>query len=236
MNVLGNRARSWPTAICGAVSVALSAATARAGIIIEFTGLNLVYNGSSLSDAKSLAGGLANPADADPLASVDVFLDGTLIGSLGNDIALDAYIPDVVNIPDGPNAVYNLTTPGNPGFFDLLIGTSPLASQFLLLDVSAMNIAFIDVSGVAQFTFGAAVTSAGSQNLPFGLEIGDPITVSFSAQIDPGTRTSAAGFVTGFDASGTGEIGGPLIPEPASGLLLLAGGLFAAGLRRRRTV
>jgi hypothetical protein len=216
-------------------AIGLFNSTARAGTIeIAFTGMNLVYDGSSLYDAGSNAGGLADPADADPLTSVDVFVDGSLVGSLSSDISADIFIPDVTGIPAAPSTTYGLTTPGNPGFFDLLVGTSPLASEFLLLDLSEVSVTYIDVLGQLQFTFAAAVADSNAQNLPFALEIGDPVTLSFSARLNPATKTTAGGFVTGFAAAGTGEIGGQLIPEPSSAMLFAIGALALPLITRRR--
>jgi uncharacterized protein (TIGR03382 family) len=210
--------------------VAFGTTGASADVVIEFTGMNLVYDGSSIYDAGSTSGGLADPADADALASADFFVDGTLVGSLSNDISLDVFIPDISGISDAPGTVHNVSTPGNPGFFDFLIGTSPLASEFLLVDIESLNFTYVDVSGVVQFTFGAAVGVGSAQNLPFGLQVADPVTLSFSAQVDPGSLTNAGGFITGFEASGTGEY--RAIPAPASAALLALGA--AAGWRRRR--
>ena len=233
---------AWPFfarsgAVCAAfvLSLVLIAAPSQAAMIeIQFTGMNLVYDGSSIYDAGSPAGGIANPADADPLTAVDFSVDGNLVGSIASNVSLDLHIPDVTGIPSGSGVVHNFTTPGNPGFFDLLIGTSPLASEFILVQLDEVNITYVDVLNVVQFTFGAAVSNLFVANLPFGLEIGDPITVSFSAQVTPGTLTHDGSFITGFNATGTGEIRGNLIPEPSA--FVLAGlGLLAwvAGRRRR---
>lgn len=210
--------------------VALGATGASADVVIEFTGMNLVYDGAALYDGGSTAGGLADPADADPLATADFFLSGGLVGSLNSDISLDVFIPDITGIPAAPNTAFNLWTPGNPGFFDFLIGTSPLASEFLLVDIASVNFTYVDVGGIVQFTFGGAVGVNSAQNLPFGLQVADPVTISFSAQVVPGTLTSAGGFITGFETFGTGEY--RAIPAPATGALLALGA--AAGLRRRR--
>ena len=230
MQLVTLRSYRLHTATIGAVVVAFVASAAPADVQIAFTGVDLVYDGSSIYDAGSPAGGLADPADADALASVDFFIDGGLVGSLSNDIWLDIFIPDVTNIPDAPGTVHNFTTPGNPGFFDLLIGTSPLASEFLIVDIDSVNITYVDIAGVAQFTFGATISPTYVQNLPFGLIITGPVTLSFSAQVDTGSITSAGGFITGFNAIGTGEYSA--IPAPATGLLLALGALV--GVRRRR--
>lgn len=209
----------------------ITAASANAGVSIEFTGLDLVYDGSALYDAGSNSGGVANPADADALVSLDFFNNNTLVGSLSSDIALDIFIPDLTNIPSAANTVYNTTTPGNPGFFDLLIGTSPLASEFLIVDLTSVNITYLDIAGVAQFTFAGAISSNIAQNLPFGLVADEPVTISFSTQIVPGSITSDDGIITGFNAFGTGEY--QSIPAPAAAVLLGASGLTLARNRRR---
>jgi hypothetical protein len=72
-----------------------------------------------------------------------------------------------------------------------------------------------------------------SLDLPYGLVMGTPVEVSFSANVAEGTYSDDGTYITGFSASGTGEMTGPLIPEPASLAMALAGvvGLFSC--RRR---
>jgi hypothetical protein len=184
MQLVSYLVRNRAACVLAAFSV-FASPTLAATIEIGLTGMNLVYDGSAIYDAGSTAGGLADPTDADPLISADFTLDGTLVGSLSSDVSLDVFIPDVTGISAAANTVDVQTTPGNPGFFDLLIGTSPLASQFLLIDLEDVSFTYLDVQNIVQFTFGAAVSDVFAQNLPFGLVIGDPITVSFSAQVGP---------------------------------------------------
>jgi hypothetical protein len=144
-------------AACGLVALSLIAAPAQAATIeIAFTGMDLVYNGSAIYDADSSGGGVGDPADADTLTSVDFFVDGSPVGSMMSNVSLDAFIPDVTNIPSAAGTVHNVTTPGNAGHFDLLIGTSPLASQYLLVDLSEVNVTYVDVANIVQFNFGAS--------------------------------------------------------------------------------
>lgn len=219
---------------CALVASLLAAAPAQAATIqISFTGMNLVYDGSSLYDAGSTTGGDGDPADADPLVSVDFSVDGSPVGSLSSDISLDVFIPDVTGIPAAANAVDVQTTPGNPGYFDLLIGTSPLAAQLLLVDLEEVTISYIDVMNLVQFTFGASVGSIFDENLPFGLAMGNPVTVSFSAQVVAGTKTDNGTDITGFNAQGTGEFQGLQVPEPSTCLWALFG-LIAVGRRAIR--
>ena len=216
--------------VIGASVVAFCAATGQSAIMIEFTGMDLVYDGSSFHDGGSSSGGFADPADADGLVSVDFFEDGVLVGSLSSDIWLDFMIPDVSALPSAPGTVHNLVTPGNPGYFDLLMGTSPLASEFLLLDISSVTITYIDIAGVVEFAFGAAIAPLVAQNLPFGLVAGEPVTLSFSSQVTPGSLTSSGGFITGFQSYGTGEF--TAVPTP--GAMALMGLAGVAGVRRRQ--
>lgn len=215
-----------------AVGVALGmlAGAARAQINIHFTGMNLTYDSASLHDGGSIAGGVGDPGDADALATVDFFNGGLLVGSLDADVWLDLFIPDVVGIAAGTNAVSVLTTPGNPGYADLLIGTSPLASDFLRVDLASVTVTNVDAGGLVQFVFAGALGASSTQQLPFGLVMQQPVTFSFSAQVVPGTLTSVRGVVTGFRAFGTGEYSA--VPAPAAASLLSVVG--AALLRRRR--
>jgi hypothetical protein len=220
-------------AACGLVALSLVAAPAQAATIeIAFTGMDLVYNGSAIYDANSIGGGVGDPANGDPLTAVNFSVDGSPVGSLTSNIALDVYIPDVTGIPSAAGTVYNLITPGNSGHFDLLIGTSPLASDYLLVDLSEVSVTYVDVANTVQFNFGAAVSDVFAQNLPFGLVAGEPVTVSFSAQLVSGSRTTSGGFVTGFRASGTGQYNAPVVPEPTT-CVLAACGLVALAVRRK---
>jgi hypothetical protein len=219
--------KGFACAVLVLVAAPLSAAT----IEIGFTGMDLVYDGSAIYDAGSTSGGLGDPADADPLATVDIFVDGLPVASYSADVSADVFIPDVSPIPAGAG-VTNITTVGNPGFFDVLLGTSPLASEFMLVDLDEVSITYLDVLGVVQFTFGAAVSDVFAQNLPLGLVMGDPVTVTFSAQVVPGTLTDNGSVVTGFDLFGTGSIQGPAVPEPGTCLLAALG--LVAGIARRR--
>lgn len=215
-----------------ASGLVLPAASTFGDVQIQFTGMDIVYDGSSFYDAGSTSGGLGNPADADSLASVDFFVNGGHVGSITSDVSLDLFIPDVSNIPSASGTVFNITTPGNPGFMDLLIGTSPLASEFLRVDLTSVNVTYVDVANLAHFTFAASISPTSAQNLPFGLSISGPVTVSFSAQVDHASLTSAGGFITGFNAAGTGEF--KAVPAPGAAAVLAIFGL--AGVRRRRSV
>lgn len=214
---------------CAPISaLALCALPVQAAFMIEYTGMNLAYDGAAIYDAGATSGGVGDPADADALQSVDFFEDGVHIGALDSDVWLDVYIPDVAGLVAGVNSVSNVTTPGNPGFFDLLIGTSPLASQFLTIDIDSVTIVYTDIAGFAQLVFGGAVADSYAQSLPFGVDLVGPVTLSFSVQLQ--NLATSGGFVTGFNAFGTGEFSA----VPAPGAAALLGALAVPALRRRR--
>ena len=83
------------------------------------------------------------------------------------------------------------------------------------------------------FTFAGTVATISGQMLPDGLVLGDPVSVSFSAQVKAGTLDTVSGVVVGFEAAGTGELSGTAIPEPSTCLLGVLG-ILALGLSRSR--
>ena len=218
--------------ICLSTAFFLSTQAYSSTLSIEFLGMDVVYDGFAIYDAGSPAGGSGDPADADPLTAVSFEVDGSLAGPIiSTDVAIDISILELeLPVPASIPGISSDT--GVSGIFDLLIGPGPDAFA-LALDVGEVTVTFFD-SGVAQFVFGAEVTSdIFDQDLPYGLIMGTPVEVSFSANIDEGTYFDDGDFITGFEASGTGEMTGPLIPEPTTLAMALAGviGLFS---HRRR--
>lgn len=213
------------------VSFLLQTSTQASSIIdIEFTGLDIIYDGTSLYDAKDPNGGSGDPNEADPLTSVAISVDNVLAGPvITADAFIDVDIPVTLPLPASiPGSSFATS---DSGIIDLLIGTTAPAFA-LALDVDDVTITFID-TGLAQFVFGAEVTSdVFDQDLPYGLEIGTPVEVSFSANVLEGTFTDDTVDITYFEAFGTGEFTGPFIPEPSS-IALLALGAFGLTLRRR---
>lgn len=209
----------------------IAAGSANADVRIAFTGMNMIYDGNSLFDGGGSAGGNVNPAEADPLVTVDFFNDDSHVGALTSDISLDFLIDGITGIPSAPNA--NYTTNGTPdtGYFDLLIGTAPLATSGLLLDIQSVSVTYVDIGGIVEFTFGGVIASIVDQSLPFGLQIADPVTVSISAQVMPNSLNIDGDTIYGFEAFGTGEYRAAAIPTPGAAALFGVGAL--ATIRRR---
>jgi hypothetical protein len=207
------------------LAVALAGTAAQAGIQISVTGFDFGYDGDAIFDL----GGAGFNNIEDALSSVDFFQDGVLVGSLGVDdgITINTFFEGVNDIPVAGGVVSSASTPANFNFFDLSFDDG---LDFLFNDIADVQVFYsggeIGVTGV---TSNVVVFD---QDLPFGLELDEdePVVVSFSGLISD--LTDDGTFVTGFEASGTAEIRGEVIPEPAS--LSLLAGAGALLLRRRK--
>ena len=200
--------------------------TTAAPLVIEFTDLNLAYDGSKITDAADPNGGSGDPNQADPLTTVEFKFNGNLVGTISTDAWADILIPDVTGIdPNAPATVISVD-PNSDSYFDLLFNDP--VTEYLKLDIDEITITYVDAAGIIQFLFGGGVAEIEGQELPFNLELFEPVAVSFSTRIDEGTLSNNGTFIDGFTSSGTGEVTGDAeIPEPAS-LLLGFFALFAA--------
>lgn len=213
--------------IAAALAIALTAITAHAAeMTIEFTGLNLSYDGSDITDAEDAAGGGGDPALSDELTSMVFSVDGSVVGTLTSDIYADIAIPSVA-IPSAPG----VSSSAGGGIFDLLTSSSTPGFG-LALDLASFDITY---TGFSIAVFGNGVATEAAQDLPFGLALapGDTVTVSFSTQID--TIVEGPDFVESFTSSGTGEVSAEAVPEPSSLFVTFLGllGLSMVGLRYR---
>jgi hypothetical protein len=209
-------------ALCGAAFL-LPSSTARASTLqIQFTGLDLVYDGHDIFDAASPFGGIGATSEADPLTAMSFLLDGTLIGTLTSDIYADVAINGVGSIP----AAGGLLTSGG-AMFDLLTSA---AGWGLALDIPSMTM-FYTGNQLALSGMGVA-SDIITEQLPFGLLIDTPVNVVFVLGAIRDV-TQSGQWLTGFTASGTGSLTAAAVPEPASVLLLGAGLLALAGQMRR---
>ena len=204
---------------------------AAATLKIEFTGLDLAYIGQSdggrLCDAASCLGGGGNQAVADPLVSMKFLLDGNLLGELTTDIWADIDLEFHDPLEAGGGSAGSAS-----GIIDLLTHNGT-PGWGLGLNVWDGAIAWDGTSFA--FTGSGSIWSVETQALPFGLTIGMPITFSFETLINGEPTTDTSGqYVTGFSASGSGDVTGQSVPEPGS-VLLLGLGLVASrrAVRRR---
>ena len=193
-------------------------------------GLDLVYDGTDIYDAVSINGGMGNPAEADPLDAMTfkILESGTTLGTLTSDIFADILIAGVYDIPVGGGMVQSegtsfgfdfLTKGSQPGWGLALNLTSPLE---IVYDGTNLNV------------LGTGSTNAiMQQDLPYGIEIGTPVQISFSGNVVE--KTDNGQVLTSFRTSGSGEVEGPIMPVPEPGTLLLLGmGLLGGGMAAAR--
>jgi hypothetical protein len=221
--------------VLGLTLVSGLSSQAHAGSLqIQFTGLNLSYDGTNLFDsAFPNTVGSGDPAQSDVLTSMSFYLDGVQVGTLlSSDIFADVYLAGILNIP-ATGGVVNSTGNGGTFGFDLLTENN-VPGWGLALNVDTMQFFYtgskiaIAVSGLASGLF--------AQALPFDLQYdpSQPITIVV-ASAELTNVTSAGGFLTGFNAGSTGNVAGQGVPEPGSATLLIVGSVATAiSLYRRR--
>ena len=191
-------------------------------IEIEFTGVDIGYGGTDIVDQDPFSG------DPDHLTSVVITEDGVLAGPiLTSSISQDLYIPQVTSISETGGST--LSAAG--GSLLLQLGSG----SHLDLDLGQVDINYVDLNGAVQFVFAATVGGVSAQSLPYGLEVGQQLGVSFQTQVSPASLTTSGGIVTGFTASGTGDVRGAAVPEPTCLVLwtLAIAGACILGYRQK---
>lgn len=217
-----------------AMALLFATSSQAATLEIQISGLDLQYDGTNIFDAGvHNTVGVGDPAQSDTLTLLDFYIDGNLVGSQNADVFADIYIKDVLNIPVGGGAIVSA---GNGGAFGIdLLTENQTPGWGLALQIDTLQ--FFYTGAEISITVAGLASSLWAQDLPFGLEFdpNQPITIVLSSAALSNV-TDAGGFLTGFDAAGTGNVAGVLVPEPSS--MLLAGlGIAAVGLayRRRRS-
>ena len=213
-------------------------------IQIQIAGLDFTYDGSSISDAASLAIGNAVASEADELANIEFFVDGVSVGSsnTGPDFKLyaDLLIEGVVGLPKDGGTVITGGNGNSLGFelFSRTEGDSPVVSELFSanIDQFAVNYTvFGDPISVEFTALAGPVSELLGQALPLGVAFDPEEEISISLSSANLTNVADDGtYVTGFDAFGTGEIVGASIPEPGMLALLVCGAATLLVLRRRR--
>jgi len=189
---------------------------------IEFTGVDISYDGTDIVDQDP------NSGDPDPLTAVAITEDGVLVGPvLTSSISQDLYIPQVASISAAGGATFSAAG----GSLLLELGSG----SHLDLDLGKVDINYVDLNGAVQFVFAATVGGVSDQSLPHELVIGQQLSVSFETHVSPGSLTTSGGIVTGFTASGTGDVRGAAVPEPTCLVLwtLAIAGACTLGYRQK---
>jgi hypothetical protein len=145
---------------------------------------------------------------------------------LHTNIFADVIINDVPNIPIGGGTV----TTGD-GIFDLLTSDS-MPGWGLALDFETASITFVASGGFDIAILGAGLATIAEQDLPFGLQIGDPVTFSFSSTNFSTTNDGTK--LTSFTSAGGGTVTGSLVPVPAAVWLFGSGLLGLVVIARRK--
>ena len=199
----------------------LASTQAVAGTIqIELTGVNISY-----SDPDGGGAGLGTLADAgapaDPLTAMLFSEDDVPVGTLTSppdSLTLDLLVGSIPSIAvPGPNSSTSVTAPAG-GSLTLVVN----AGTILDLDLDAVEVVYSRINFSTfdiRVLFAGSVGSIVSQSLPFGLNVDNPVTVTFNLQ---GTSSVSGGFLTGFTGSGTGVLTAP-VPEPSIAMMGLGG-------------
>lgn len=216
----GGCRRGLPAAgvwLVGAAILAGLAPAASAEIIqIQLGGADFRYDG-----AQATVEDTGTRTSPDPLTNATFLVGGVSLGADTTGVTLDLHIPGVSNIPVAGGQV----TSASGGNLDLDLG----GGEYLYLTLGSTAVNYLPLTSTMRFVFVGAIATIDGQQLPHGLSLDDPVSVSFSTQV-MGPVSQSGGYVTAFASAGTGEIQG--VPEPASMGLLALGGL--ALLRRRR--
>ena len=184
-----------------------------------FTGLDLEY------DDTATGGDIVTQGGVDDLVSLDVVVDGSLAERVDGATAELLLANLTGQIPAAGGSVTGIT-----GGFTLTAGGGSLELNFD--DATVIWAAIGDVKVVFSEGTSADWTSSGGIFDTYPFVPDSTISLSFSEQVD-GYMDDGT-YVTMFDSSGTGEVSGQLIPEPATAVLLGLGiaGLGLAGRRR----
>jgi len=217
-------------ALCAAFPLLVTAPAAHAETIdIVFTGLDFVYDTSTVSDATSEFGGNKDPDESDPASSV-IFSNGGGNQSDTSSVYADIRLMGVSGISEFGG--FDKTSNGNT--FGIDVFSTDGTPWWLMLDIDQLTVVYTG-SGISIAAIGKA-SSVYRQKLPFGLPA---IDTSKDIQLFIGSGSlsniqTSGGVLTGFTAAnGVGTISATLVPEPSTLLALLTGALALAAFAWR---
>ena len=161
-------------AVIFCLSVSLLIGTASAATIeIEYTGLDVTYDGSSITDTDGGGG-------VDDLTSAVISLDNVQQGPvLTTDLTIDLDIPGVTGLPIGGGA----TTSAAGGTLSLDLG----AGNSIDLALEPVDVTYVDLGSGFEFAFAASVSNVTGQNLPLGLQVGSMVDMALSVRVNAGS-------------------------------------------------
>ncbi|MEN0111512.1 MAG: hypothetical protein AAF805_12395 [Planctomycetota bacterium] len=187
-----------------AALIAMTAAATASTIDLGFTDLNLIYDGVDLMDA--------NPDGPDALGAISLNGD-----ALPGPASIDFYLPGVTGLTPGGAA-----KSAEDGWLEFTLPDG----ESVTLGLGEVTVNYVDVAGIAQFVFGAAVADVNEATAGAPLPADSEVSVSFSATVSQ--PESSGGVLAAFVAVATGNVtGAAVVPEPttaaAVGLLTLFG-------------
>ena len=214
-----------------AMAPSFGATAQAADIEIEFTGLDLFFNdrgGSLQLRTEDGMGGVGQ----DMIDTINVYVDGTLVGSQMGGVARMA-IPGFNGISENGGSDQN-----DYGLGYFAVDFTPTEYDNgeinMLVTASAATLFYEDQSVSFLLAGDGLLDDPTQQPLPFGivLSTADSVTFTWSASNVSDLQTDN-GIVTQFQGRGAGTLfQDGVVPEPASLSLLALGGL--ALVRRRR--
>ena len=109
------------------------------------------------------------------------------------------------------------------------------SGDFLDLALEPATVQYLNLGpGIFHFVFVGTAADTSGQSLPYGLTIGDTVSVALAMTIS-GTPANNGTDLTSFKASGTGTIEGAAIPEPTALALLALAAVGLAGCNRGKS-